>query len=271
MQRTDFARKMRQRMETTNGHRPAPNTPAATGGLGSWAGALIGRLPLMRRAVLVESLDQPGQPLPELDRNLADFGVLNLLPGGTSASMRAIRRLLPDARDDVTVLDVGAGGADMALAFARQRWRTIALDSHPAVLSRARDAVAVEPLIDVMAADARSMPLADGAVDVAHCSLLIHHLDPPDAVAVLREMARVARHGVVVNDLRRGLLSFVATGVTLAVAARARVTRVDGLISARRAYSLDELDQLLAQAGLARVWRSNVLLPRVVTAVAAAE
>ena len=48
-------------------------------------------------------------------------------------------------------------------------------------------------------------PLADREVDVTHASLLIHHLDPDDAVVALGEMRRVSRLGVVINDLRRGV------------------------------------------------------------------
>ena len=39
--------------------------------------------------------------------------------------------------------------------------------------------------------------------------MVVHHLEPADAVALLREMARVARLGVVVNDLVRGRLFWV--------------------------------------------------------------
>ncbi len=57
-------------------------------------------------------------------------------------------------------------------------------------------------------ADVRALPLDDGAWTSSHASLVLHHLDPADAVAALREMRRVARRGVVVNDLRRGALAF---------------------------------------------------------------
>jgi ubiquinone/menaquinone biosynthesis C-methylase UbiE len=134
------------------------------------------------------------------------------------------------------------------------------------VLAVARQRVARYPEIKPLLADARSLPLADGSVDIAHASLLIHHLDPQDAVAALGEMARVARLGVVVNDLRRGVLPYLITlAVTLALT-RSSYTRYDGPASARRAYTVRELDELLHAAGLMPVFRSNPLLPRVVTA-----
>jgi len=222
------------------------------------------RLPLVRRAHLLESLDDGDVTDAELGLNLADLARLGRLPGGVSASIAGIRRIVP-SEHELTVIDVGAGRGDMALAFASRGWRTVAVDSHADVLRVAR-ATAKDPLVEVVSGDGRSLPFPDGAFDVSHCSLLLHHLGPPDAVESLREMARVARHGVVVNDLRRGVIPFVATGVAVALLARCRTTRVDGLASVRRAYTLPELDELLAKADLEVRWRSPAFMPRVVTA-----
>src|SRR3712207_7032884 len=49
------------------------------------------------------------------------------------------------------------------------------------------------PGIEFAVADARCLPFDDGAFDVATCSLLLHHLEPDDATATLKEMRRVAR------------------------------------------------------------------------------
>lgn len=221
------------------------------------------RLPLSRRADLTESLDGDSIARRELDTNLADLARLGRLPGGESASVAAIRRLVP-ASTGISILDIGAGRGDMALAFARQGWRTVAVDSHAMVLDAARARTSVEPLVEVVEADGRALPYPDNAFDVGHCSLLMHHLDPPDGVALLRELARVSRAGIVVNDLRRGWLAFVMTGVAVAVLGRCRATRVDGLISARRAYTVAELGRLIEAAGLELLWRSPALMPRVV-------
>jgi SAM-dependent methyltransferase len=236
----------RERTATTNGERNALRM-------------------LSQRASFTELLDRQNIDPRELERNLRDLARLNRLPGGRNASVEAITRLLR-GREAIAVVDVGAGLGDIPLEFARHGWRTLAADSHPQVLRAARAATRGQPLIQVVEADARSLPFADGEFDVAHCSLLVHHLDREDALLTMREMARVSRLGVVVNDLRRGIVPFVVTALTVAVLGRCRATRVDGLHSVRRAYTLEELDGLLADAGLAVTWRSNRFMPRVVTA-----
>lgn len=223
------------------------------------------RLPLAVRADADELLESGTLPQRDVDANLADLARLNRLPGGVGSSVRAIARLAGD-RAGLEILDVGTGAADMPLAFARRGWRTIALDANPDVLSYAVEAAANEPAVEVVDADGRSLPYPDASFDVAHSSLLIHHLDPAEAVAALVEMRRVARHGVVVNDLRRGLVPLAATAVSAVVLGRSRVTRIDGIASVRRSYTLAELDDLLAAAGLRRTWRSPGWMPRVATA-----
>lgn len=223
------------------------------------------RLPLRLRADAVELLDAGCLELPEVERNLADLARLNRLPGGIGASVAGIRRLL-DGRSNARVLDIGTGRGDMPIAFARGGWETTALDMQPDVLLVARRQTAAVSRIQVVEADARALPFEDGTFDVSHCSLLVHHLDPHEVVAVLREMRRVSRRGIVINDLRRGVLPFLATAVSVAAFGRSRVTRSDGLASARRAYTIGELDRLLDEAGLAVRWRSPHWMPRVVTA-----
>ncbi|MEO8245974.1 MAG: class I SAM-dependent methyltransferase [Chloroflexota bacterium] len=191
---------------------------------------------------------------------------LNRLPGGNGASISAIERLRPAAAG--TIVDVGTGGGDLPrrLRRAMPGATIVGIDARPEVLDLARAWTHGDLRIELDQADARALPFTDASVDVAHASLLLHHLDPADAVAALGEMRRVTRRGVVINDLRRGVIPFAVTAVTVLALSRARYTRHDGVLSARRAYTLDELDDLAATAGLRPAWRSTSFMPRVATA-----
>jgi ubiquinone/menaquinone biosynthesis C-methylase UbiE len=211
-----------------------------------------------RLAGAEEILDGPLEDLHELADNLRDLRRSNRLLGGARQSRLAIGRLVgPD--EPVALIDVGCGGADipmMLLADAARTGRPMhvtAIDERPEVIGAARIA---RPGIDRVAdlelvvADGRSIPFPDGAFDVAHSSLVIHHLDPADAVAFLREMARVSRRGVVVNDLVRGRLYLMGAWLLSHLVSGNRLSRNDAPLSVRRAYSRDELRSLIDQAGL---------------------
>jgi SAM-dependent methyltransferase len=222
-------------------------------------------MPLRSRSSAPELLDGERLDPTALRLNLREMAMLNRLPGGVGASLSAVTALL-DGRPDAAVLDVGAGSGDFARRLRRRHSaRVLVADHHEQVLAIAARNLAHTDGVTLLRADARELPLADASVDVAHASLVLHHFDPPDAVVALREMRRVARCGVVVNDLRRGRVPYLVTAATVLALARGAYTRHDGLLSARRAYTLAELDDLAAEAGLRLVARSGALLPRVTT------
>jgi SAM-dependent methyltransferase len=201
----------------------------------------------------------------ELRRNLREMAMLNRLPGGVGHSVSAVCGLLDGVRD-AAVLDIGAGSGDFARRLrARAPARVVVADVRDEVLDVARRNLAGTDGVTFLRADVRALPFGDGAVDVSHASLLLHHLGPSDAVAALRELRRVARRGVVVNDLRRGRAAYLATALTVRVLTRGRYTRHDGPLSARRAYTPAELDGLATAAGLRLVRRTSARWPRVTT------
>ncbi|MEP7040318.1 MAG: methyltransferase domain-containing protein [Chloroflexota bacterium] len=220
---------------------------------------------LRTRSTAHELLDAEQLDLFELRKNLREMAMLNRLPGGIGDSVRAVEWLLGE-QTEATVLDVGTGSGDFVLRLLRRRQvEVIASDLRPEVFEIAARNLAGTNNVSLVLADARSIPLADREVDVAHASLLMHHFDPNDAIAALAEMRRVSRLGVVINDLRRGLFPFAMTAAAVLALSRAAYTRHDGVLSARRAYTLAELDTLAAKAGLKRVRRSARFWPRVTT------
>jgi SAM-dependent methyltransferase len=213
---------------------------------------------MKRLTGVAELLDGPLDDPAALVANLRDLARINRLTGGTRLSERAIGALGRAA----TLLDVGTGGADIPMALlarARAAGRPLAVtatDSRDEVLAaarRARPAIDRTTGLDLAIADGRGLPYPDGTFDVAHASLVLHHLEPDEAIAFLRELRRVARRGVVVNDLVRGRLAWVGGWLLVHAIATSRYTRHDGPLSVRRAYSRTELRALLAVAGLVPV------------------
>jgi SAM-dependent methyltransferase len=205
-----------------------------------------------------ELLDGPLDDRLALVGNLRDLARVNRRLGGIDLSARAIEVLAP-GHSSIDVLDVGTGGADIPLALidrGRARGRLVrvtGIDNRPEVLEAAaladRRVMATGELV-LHVADGHALPFPDGAFEVAHSSLVMHHLEPDAARALLAEMARVARRGVVVNDLVRGRAAWAGAWALSHLATRNRFTRRDAPLSVRRAYSVAELTALLAAAGI---------------------
>jgi ubiquinone/menaquinone biosynthesis C-methylase UbiE len=211
-----------------------------------------------RLAGAEELLDGPLDDRAALVGNLRDLARANRHLGGVELSARAILALAP-GRADISILDVGTGAADIPLALiergraAGRLVRVTGVDDRPEVLEAATLAdrrVTATGELKLHVADGRSLPYPDATFDVVHASLLVHHMEPDGARRLLAEMARVARLGVVVNDLVRGRVAFLGAWMLSRLATRNRLTRNDAPLSVRRAYSVAELTALMAAAGL---------------------
>jgi ubiquinone/menaquinone biosynthesis C-methylase UbiE len=205
-----------------------------------------------------ELLDGTLDDVDALDGNLRDLERINRRFGGSRMSLEALRALLGPSPRDVRLLDVGSGGADIPLALLRANgpWRRLeitAVDSRQEVLDAA---LRVEPAIATTAglklgiADGLALTDADGSFDVAHASLVLHHLEPREAVRLLRELRRVSTVGVVINDLDRSRRALLGAWVVLHLLTRNPYTLHDGVLSVRRAYTRAEVRELLRDAGL---------------------
>jgi ubiquinone/menaquinone biosynthesis C-methylase UbiE len=215
-----------------------------------------------RLANAQELLDGPLDDPPTLAGNLRDLRRVNRLLSGVRLSREALETLAGPGGGGsagIALLDVGTGGADIPIALIAD-WRSsgrrlavTATDDRAEILAAARIARPglgqVEGL-RLEVADGRSLPYDDRAFDIAHASLVLHHLEPADAVRLLGEMARVSRRGVVVNDLTRGRIRWLLAWLLSRLATRNRFSRHDGPLSVRRAYTPVEMHALLAVAGL---------------------
>jgi SAM-dependent methyltransferase len=204
-----------------------------------------------------ELLDRPDIPGAELAETLRDIARLNRL-GPTRALLRHVTPFLERhaGPGPFTVLDLGTGRADVPAAlvgWARRRGRpvrVVALDVQPGVLACARAAVRELPEIRLVAGDALRPPVRPDGVDLSLCSLTLHHLPEHAVAALLRVMAELSRVGFVISDLRRSRLAYLAAWLATRAISRNRLTRHDGPLSVRRAYTAAELSRLSDRAGL---------------------
>jgi SAM-dependent methyltransferase len=211
---------------------------------------------LARATDAVEVLDRPVAPA-DRDASMADVERLSAWFGGYALSQRALEPTAPREPGRMwRVLDVGGGRGGFARRLverARRRHqpvRVFLVDRDPALLAGARRDLAAYPEIVPVCADATALPFVRNAVDVATAALTLHHLRPAGVVAALAEMRAAARTRVVVNDLLRTRLTLFLVSLATRVLARHPISRHDGPLSVRRAYSPDELRILATQAGI---------------------
>ncbi len=197
-----------------------------------------------------EYLDDPGVDPAIVRRSLRDVAVANALFGGTRAVLAEVESALATlGRPSATLLDVGTGLGDIparARRLARSRGislRTFGVDGSEALAQAARCAE-----LTCVRGDARALPFASRSVDIVLCSQLLHHFRGDCALTLLRELARVASHRVIIGELRR---SWVAAAGIWAASFPLRfhpVSRHDGVVSVLRGFTAAELCALVGDA-----------------------
>jgi hypothetical protein len=200
----------------------------------------------MRRKVTEEILDSPACPAAEAEASLRDLARINRWFGGVTTTRKLIERVAAETgQKHFSLLEVAAGLGEVPRAAARALARkgiTLGitdLDCFPTHLQREHRAVA---------GDALALPFRDRSFDLVSCSLFAHHLEPPELVRFVDEALRVSRCAVLINDLIRHPLhvALVYAGWPLM---RAHISRVDGVASVKRAYTPDEMREMLSCNG----------------------
>jgi 2-polyprenyl-3-methyl-5-hydroxy-6-metoxy-1,4-benzoquinol methylase len=204
-----------------------------------------------------ELMDTVSLPAPVADRTLRFLEWTNRSFGGTGIVLRHLerwRRAWPGGRT-ITLLDVGTGAADIPRAIvawaAASGVRVHVTAIEPAAdiarIAQARvngmPGISVEPVgLDDVATTSRRFDYVIG-------SLFLHHVPQARIRETLLAMDRLAVRGVIVGDLVRSPVAWLGVGFLALVAGNA-VVRHDGPLSVRRAFTVAELRDLAAAAGL---------------------
>jgi len=212
----------------------------------------------MRRTLVHELMDDPGVDREDLAASLKYIRLVNRLAGGSAALIAHLERWSGRWPKDrpVTLLDVATGSGDIPLAA--RRWakdrgfdlRITAIDLHEKTLELARAHVAGDDGVTVLRADALDLDsrFEPRSFDYAHAGMFLHHLRDGQIEVVLRSMDRVARAGLVWNDLVRSRLQHAL--ISLMVVGQPWIVRHDARVSVRAGFTREDCEGFARRLGL---------------------
>ncbi|MBM80363.1 MAG: nucleotide-binding protein [Planctomycetaceae bacterium] len=165
-------------------------------------------------------------------------------------------RDLQDSDRPLRILDVACGGGDMIVGLGQAARKAnfdieisgcdlsnVALERTAELATQAHIEVKLFPF------DAIKDEFPE-QFDVIVSTMFIHHLSNQDVVALLRKMKSAATKRIIVADQARSRATYFFVKTLMLVASRSPVTRVDGPLSIRAAFTADEFEQVAREAGL---------------------
>jgi 2-polyprenyl-3-methyl-5-hydroxy-6-metoxy-1,4-benzoquinol methylase len=214
-------------------------------------------IPLLQRTHPHEILDEGDHPHKELYGTFEDMRRVNRFLGGTNITLRGLERLTGHLQpgNQLIVADIGTGHADIPRAvgsWADRRgvaYHAIGVDLDMATLVTA-SRLPQNTGITFLRGNMLQLPFNDHSVDVAMSSMTLHHFDDEDAVVALKEMARISRLGIIINDLKRTIHGYAVAWLLGRLATTNRLTRHDAHRSILRGRTEQELVMLAREAGL---------------------
>ena len=89
--------------------------------------------------------------------------------------------------------------------------------------------------------------LKEKSVDIIHSSLFLHHLEENQSNAILEHFSKIAKYGIVINDLRRSLRALIGIKFLTLLFSRSELVRNDAPLSVRKGFSKSELVKLMTK------------------------
>jgi len=211
---------------------------------------------LAARRRQVEWMDDPNADPEELRRSLQMIRWMSWMMCSPTVSLHYLkafsRRWKPG--QTIRILDIATGPADTPrsiVAWGRRRGfdvRVVGIDNHPYTTVFAARSGVSDSRLQIVQADALNMPMADGSFDYAMTTGFLHHLSDEDAMALLRNMDRLAKRGLIVADLLRDRRLYWAVD-TISYHTDA-MFRHDAIASVVQAFSRREIMSLRSGAGI---------------------
>jgi SAM-dependent methyltransferase len=207
------------------------------------------------RNLRAELLDLDEALFEEVQDSLKDVQRVNKYLSGYRVLLHHVAGFFERADRPLTLLDAATGSADQPIAVARwarkmgQPVRITAIDINSKMLKFAREEARAYPEIRFVQGDVLNLPFKPDSFDVVINSLALHHFTRDNAVAMLKGFSRLARRGVIINDLHRSRIAHAAIFLLTRILTRNRLTRYDAPVSVMNAFTPDELRAMAVAAG----------------------
>ncbi len=208
----------------------------------------------------IELLDQGIGTMDDVRQNLDEMWYTNKLLGGVRAVTKQLySRLIKSSTGEIIVAELGTGSGRLGQEVAdwsvknHQDIRLLLVDISSRHLDIARYTIPNQSNVDFVQADAGRLPLPDQTVDYFISTLFLHHFDPDTLTALLANLYRSVKSTIIMSDLTRSSLSLFGFRLIQPIFARHYLTKHDGLLSIRRAYTPAELLELARNAGIKNV------------------
>lgn len=172
----------------------------------------------------------PGYYTPEEYHHCLDqLSQIGRFLGGNRATFKALRRMNPQS-----VLDIGCGGGGFTRRLAQffKKAQVLGIDLSASAIDYAQK----QKLDNLEYQVVEGLPFEANTFDLITSTLVCHHIPDDELVPFLKQVYRMAKQTVVINDLHRHRIAIAAFYVVSRLFFRNRLVKHDGILSIKKSF-----------------------------------
>lgn len=218
-----------------------------------------------RRSQQIEIMDNLQCSGDEVYQTLRELEFINRWLGGNAVTLEGIKQLTKNNENkQLTIADLGCGGGDMLKMVAdwgRKNKFTLQLtgiDANPHIVDFARDNCKAYPEITFEILDIFSIDFQEKKYDIILGTLFYHHFQSGTLINFFEKLKGQARIGLVINDIHRHWFAYHSIRLLTKFFSKSPMVKFDAPTSVLRAFTKNELINILIKAGIHRYqlrWR----------------
>lgn len=181
-----------------------------------------------------------------IDRALEELNIINKYLGGISTTKSALHYFIQSKKEELKVIDIGSGSSDNLLA-AKSKYpnlQILSIDKNLRALSSSKNQT------KKLNSDAFKLPFKNNSCDIVHAALFLHHFSEEQIQVLLKEFLRIAKKGIIINDLQRSYLALSGIKILTIFFSKSEMVKNDAPLSVKRGFIKQEILKLLSDVSV---------------------
>ena len=211
-----------------------------------------------KRSSVEEIMDDLHCSGEDLHQTLRELESINHLLGGNDVTMNGIHQLLDKVRisKDLNIVDLGCGGGGILKLIRRLLDKKkiggvlTGIDANPNVVKFALSQTPASCRIQYESLNIFSDEFKARKFDIVTGTLFFHHFTTEQLVGFLKQLKSQASLGLIINDIHRHWFSYYLIKWLTQLFSRSRMVRHDAPLSVLRAFTKNELLEILLRSGI---------------------
>jgi len=195
-----------------------------------------------------ELMDNPNVTIDTLRLVFNDINKSNRFLGGNSITLGKVSELIKKfPKKQYTIVDMGCGDGEtlrkLAIYFRKTTLDVvlIGLDLSDNALCIGQTLSVDFPEIKFLKQDILTLNPLNFKCDILLCTLTMHHFSNEQIPLFLSQFTKLAKIGVIINDLQRSALAYYLFKGFSAIFIKTKIAKHDGLISIKSGFKKQEL------------------------------